>query len=420
MFAAPYQAAAFLGVGLAYLTRRGRNRAVSSTYPDVSIPKKSLVEFVLEHCPKFGAKPAFIDGVSGRKYTFEQIPMLVKRAAAGLQAQGFKKGDCCLMLAPNLPEYPLMFLAILYAGGVVTTANPLATADDLRKQIKDSGATFAATIPLFMGKLAEADSSLKVITFGDQPNSSAVSFLSLISSDPLAAPVAVDPENDVVALPYSSGTTGFPKGVMLTSRNMLANICQLSFTEPSLVKLTPDDVMLGVLPFFHIYGLTCIMLSALVVGFTVIVMPKFDMGEMLSHIQAYKITIAHLVPPIMLALAKHPVVDKYDLSSLRFLVSGAAPLGADVINAVSQRLSVVVGQGYGMTESSPVTFLTANVGSKPVAAKSKPGSCGTLLPSTQAKIVGPNGKTLKRGEEGELLVKGPQVMKGRWRKDNMA
>jgi acyl-CoA synthetase (AMP-forming)/AMP-acid ligase II len=216
--------------------------------------------------------------------------------------------------------------------------------------------------------------------------------------------VTINPREDLVVLPYSSGTTGLPKGVMLTHHNIVANICQIDAVEP----YGQADTLIGILPFFHIYGMTVIMGTALYKGATVVTMPRFDLEQFLQLMQNYGVTWAYLAPPLVLALAKQPLVDQYNLSKLKTILSGAAPLGKDVAQACAQRLGCLVRQGYGLTESSPVTHLTPYD-----PAKVKPGSIGLVVPNTEYKVMDYlTGAEAGPQQEGELWVRGPQVMKG--------
>ncbi len=229
-------------------------------------------------------------------------------------------------------------------------------------------------------------------------------FTELLASEATAPEIEIDPANDLSVLPYSSGTTGLPKGVMLTHRNLVANIVQTDAAMP----LEPEDVLIGVLPFFHIYGMTVIMNMGLWNGATIVTMPRFDLPQFLELIEKRQVTCAYVVPPIALALAKHPAIDEADLSSLRFIMSGAAPLGPELTDQVANRLSVPVTQGYGMTELSPVSHFC------PIDAI-KPGTIGPGLPGTESRLVDPeSGEDIPEGadERGELWVRGPQVMAG--------
>jgi acyl-CoA synthetase (AMP-forming)/AMP-acid ligase II len=328
--------------------------------------------------------------------------------AAGLAKRGFKKGDVLAIYSPNLPEYALAMLGAASLGGIVTTANPLYTADELAKQLVDSGARLLVTVPPFLDKAVEAAKAggiEDIFVFGAADG--ARPFAELMQHGDQPPAVAIDPRNDIVVLPYSSGTTGLPKGVMLTHYNLVANLCQVEgmrnfdgFGEP--------DVTIAVLPFFHIYGMVVIMMLGLANGGTVVVMPRFDLQEFLELVQKYRITILPLVPPIVLGLVKHPLVAKYDLSSVRLVFSGAAPLGEDIARELSGKLGCPVVQGYGMTEASPVTHLSPT-SHEPM----KPGSAGKVVPNTEVKMVDVvSGEAVAQGAEGELWIRGPQIMKG--------
>jgi acyl-CoA synthetase (AMP-forming)/AMP-acid ligase II len=213
----------------------------------------------------------------------------------------------------------------------------------------------------------------------------------------------MDPSATTVAMPFSSGTTGRPKGVMLSHRNLVANICQI---EP-LHVLEPSDVLIGVLPFWHIYGMTVTMNLALRAGATIVTTPRFELEAFLGLLQDHGVTKAHLVPPIVLALAKHPSVDDYDLSKLRYVMSGAAPLGSELAQACAERLGCKVVQGYGLTEASPVTHLT------PDAGPNKSGSIGPPVANTDCRILDlETGREVDANEIGEVWIRGPQVMSG--------
>ena len=214
---------------------------------------------------------------------------------------------------------------------------------------------------------------------------------------------------DLATLIYTSGTTGKPKGVMLTHRNLVANMVQLDGMHSLSRGLTEEDTVIAILPFFHIYGLLVIMNWALSNGARIVVMSRFELETILGALQDYGVTYLHLVPPILLALAKHPVVDQYDLSSLDAINSGAAPLGEGLASAVEERLDCIVGQGYGLTETSPVT----HHGPNQVRGQCPHASIGPSLPNTETQIVDvDSGTALGPGERGEVWIRGPQVMRG--------
>ena len=381
---------------------------MNSTSPDVSIPDVSITEYVLRHAARLGDKPALIDGPSGRTLTYAQVAAGVRRVAAGLARRGFRKGDVFAIYSPNLPEYGVAMLGVAALGGVTTTVNPLYTADELAKQLADCRARLLVTVPPFLDKALEAAKKSgveEVFVFGDAAG--ARPFAELLQAGEHPPAVAIDPAQDIVVLPYSSGTTGLPKGVMLTHRNLVANLCQCEGMQ-GFDAFGESDVVLAVLPFFHIYGMVVIMMLGLAGGGTIVSMPRFDLAEFLGIVQKYRVTVLPLVPPIVLGLVKHPMVAQFDLSSVRLVFSGAAPLGEDMARELSAKLGCPVVQGYGMTEASPVTHLSPTRN-----APLRPGSAGRIVPNTEVKIVGVDtGAEVPQGKEGELLIRGPQIMKG--------
>lgn len=378
---------------------------VRSSYPDVEIPEVAVADFVLTKAVELGSKPALIDGPSGRTLTYADLAGAVRLVAANLARRGFRKGDVLAIYSPNLPEYAVALHAAATLGGITSTVNPLYTPRELAQQLADSGASYLVTVAPLLEAAREAtrQSEVKeIFVFGEAAG--ATPFGSLLQGDADVPPVSINPREDVVALPYSSGTTGLPKGVMLTHRNLVANILQTC----AVVQPIGEERTIAVLPFYHIYGFTVLLNISLYLGVTVVTMPRFDLELFLRIIQDYRITRANIVPPIMLALAKHPLVDRYKLDSLISINSGAAPLDASVEQACADRLSCFVAQGYGLTETSPVVSTT------PIdPAKRRPGSAGLLIPNTEVKVMDPlSGAELNTGDQGEIWVRGPQVMKG--------
>ena len=377
----------------------------TSPHPDVDIPEQSLPAFITKDFADRGDQPALIDGPSGRTLTYNDLARAIPVCAGGLAERGLEKGDVFAIYSPNLPEYAIAFFGAAMAGGIVTTINPLYTADECAHQLQDADAKFLLTVPPFLDKAQEAAEAAgieEVFVFGDAEGATAFETLLGIGQD--APEVLIDAAEDVVALPYSSGTTGLPKGVMLTHRNIVANISQCLPIE----RLEPEEVTVGILPFYHIYGMTIILSMALENGATVVTMPQFEMEDFCQLVETHGIQSGYLVPPIILGLSKHPVVDEHDLSSFDVITSGAAPLGEDVARACAERLDCVVKQGYGMTEASPVTHLMPRR-----ATTHKPDSVGQAVPNTEFRIVDvQSGDDLPPGERGEIWIRGPQVMKG--------
>ena len=376
-----------------------------SPFPSIDVPPRPLADFVLETAVPRGARPALIDGVTGRTITYAELPRLVARVAASLAKLGLRKGDVCAIFSPNTLEYPLTVLALARLGIVVTTASPLCTAEDLCKQFTDSRPRVLFTSPAVRATANAVVAGYpfeKVFSYATMDG--ATPFEELLQGD--AAPPQVDiAPSDLFALPYSSGTTGLPKGVMLSHGNIVANVLQV---QAGGHLVDGQDTLIVFLPFFHIYGLSVIMMVGLRYGATLVVMPRFEFDAYLDLVERYRATMLHVVPPIVLALAKSSAVETRDLSSVRKLFSAAAPLGADVTRQCCCRVSATLQQGYGLTESSPATHV-----SRDDAAKNKPGSIGVPVPNTECRVVDPaTGKDVEPGVDGEIWIRGPQVMQG--------
>ncbi len=374
-----------------------------SPYPDAQIPDAALTSVVLERAGAVRDKPSLIDGPTGRRLSFGELAEGVRRVARGLGERGFEKGDVLGLYSPNLPEYALAVHGVASVGGIVTTVNPLYTADELAHQLEDSHAKLLLTAPPFLEKAKQAAARAgvkEVFVFGEAEG--ATPFASLLNNTGEPPKVEIDPHEQLAVLPYSSGTTGLPKGVMLTHHNLVSNILQCDGMD----EIREDDVAIAVLPFFHIYGLSVLLNMVLHKGCTLVTLPRFELEGFLKALQDYKVTRAYLVPPIVLGLTKHPAVDQFDLRSLRVINSGAAPLGTDVQEALSKRLHCIVKQGYGLTETSPVTHVNPD-------DRVRLGSSGLAIRSTECRIVDTlSGADLGVGERGEVWVRGPQVMKG--------
>jgi 4-coumarate--CoA ligase len=372
-----------------------------SRYPDVEIPSVPITEYVLRRADELADRRAIEDVGSGRGYTYGQLKGAIHALAGGLQARGVGPGTTIAIMAPNVPEYAIVFHGVAVAGATNTTLNPTYTADEIRHQLQDSGAEMLVTIGMFLETAQAAVEGTKVTEIVTMDAVEGTTPLTALFGDPIEQ-VDVDTAEHVVVLPYSSGTTGLPKGVMLTHRNLVANIAQC---DPVLDVSGDDEVAIAALPFFHIYGMQVLMNGLLANGVQVLSMPRFDLQQALEAIQEQKVTRFFAVPPMVLALAKHPLVDEYDLSSLRQVFSGAAPLGADLAEEAAARIGTEVVQGYGMSELSPVSHATP-------PGEYRPGTSGVAVPNTECRIVDADGEDQDVGGRGELWVRGPQVMKG--------
>lgn len=371
----------------------------TSPYPPISLRGESITERVLRGLAGDPDRVAMIEGPTGREVTAGALEDGIRRLAGGLKARGLGKGDVVAILAPNCPEYAVVFHGVVFAGATITTINPTYTAPEVAHQLKDSGAKLLVTIPAFLETAKAAAEGIEVVVIGEAEGATP---LSALMGEPLAAQVPVEDAVDVAVLPYSSGTTGLPKGVRLTHRNLVANVeqCQVCF------QVQTGDKVVAFLPFFHIYGQTVLMNVYLATSGTVITLPRFDLEQFLTLCSRHATPTMFIAPPVAVALAKHPMVDQFDLSPVKRLVSGAAPLSAELAEAVTRRTGVQARQGYGMTEMSPVSH------SVPFAT-SVPGAIGVAVASTEFRIVDPaTGKDAAEGAEGELWVRGPQVMPG--------
>jgi acyl-CoA synthetase (AMP-forming)/AMP-acid ligase II len=349
-----------------------------SPEPDIEIPDLSLSDYVLGEARARGDHPALIDGASGEVTTYAELAERVDEVAAWLQAQGVAKDDVVGLVGPNSAAWVIVYNAILRVGAVVTPMNPLLTEQEIRKQQTDAGAELLIDEPLDAVAAAER---------GAKPDE-----------------VEVDP-GDLAVLPYSSGTTGRMKGVMLSNRNLVANIEQAWTSLP----LSESDTVVGVLPFFHSYGQTVVLNMGLAKGSTIVTMSRFDLDALLEIVERYRVTWLHIVPPIVLALATAPQIDQRDTSSLKMVVSGAAPLDAELVGRAEKRIGAPIRQGYGLTEVSPVSHKSRAAD----VEKTPPGSIGPLIPNTEARLVDPEtGEDVPEGEEGEIWLRGPQVMLG--------
>lgn len=401
----------------------------------IEYAKKPLHDFLKESAKKYGKMKALY--FMGKELTFQEVYEEAKSLASFLQEKGVKKGDRVAIMLPNTPQAVISYYGILLAGGIVVQTNPLYTERELEYQLKDSGSKAIISLDILLPKINHVRSRTDlehvivakikdylpfpknklyprvqkkqynlVVKVEDSDNTHLWKTAVETDSDKLAEP-DIDPENDLALLQYTGGTTGSPKGVMLTHYNLVAN-GQMSASWLGVEK-EKQEVVLGVLPFFHVYGMTTVMNFGIMTGSKMILLPKFDVESVLKAIDKQKPTIFPGAPTIYIGLLNHPKITKFDLSSIEACISGSAPLPVEVQESFEKVTKGKLVEGYGLTESSPVTH------SNFIHGRRVPGSVGVPWPDTEAKIL--NLGTMEEaecGEVGEVAVKGPQIMKGYW------
>ena len=386
---------------------------IRSPFPDEDIPELSVFDFLFgDLADEDASAVALVDGPSGATTSYAQLRADIELVAGALAARRIGPGDVVGLHAPNVPAFAVVFHGILRSGATATTANVLATGSELGAQLRDAGAralvTVSALLPTALDAAATAGIPTELVIVIDGADGHP-SLASLLAEGAAAPEPTIDPATHVAVIPYSSGTTGAPKGVLLTHRNPVANVVQCR----PVLDVGRDDILLAVLPFFHIYGLTVLLNIALSRRARLVTMPRFDLTEFLRIIQDERCTYLFIAPPIAVALAKHPLVDGYDLSSVRAILSGAASLDAELAHAVAARLSTRVRQGYGMSELSPVSHvIPPDRGDIPL------GTIGVAIANVDCRLVDPvTGADVDVpadgwSEPGELCVRGPNVMRG--------
>ena len=378
-----------------------------SLAPYESYPLQDLLRRTAARLPD---KTAVIDG--DRRFTYKQLQEYSDRLAATLATLGVSKGDRVGILAPNCVEFVIAFYGIVKVGAIVTTVNSAYREREVAHQLNDSGAEFLIVdraLRQTADLARDAVPGLKrLITIESAADPD--SFWGLIEGAPAAAPsLALDPMEDVAVLPYSSGTTGLSKGVMLTHHNLASNVRQLLVRPGEAAAPGGDDVVLVHLPLFHIYGMNVLMNGAIGSGATQVIMGRFDMETFLGLLSRHRATMLFSVPPVGLGLTQYPCVDSHDLSSIRVGFFGAAPMSAELQGRIQEAVGFPVVQGYGLTETSPLAnsdFLEPE--------RARPGSIGPGAPDTEEMVVDleTGAKEVPFGEVGELMIRGPQVMKG--------
>ncbi|MBA2871684.1 long-chain acyl-CoA synthetase [Anoxybacillus calidus] len=402
----------------------------------IDYPNKTLQQFLQEAASQFPNKIAI--HFLGKELTFQEVYKQALKLANYLVKLGLKKGDRVSIMLPNCPQAVISYYGVLFAGGVVVQTNPLYTERELEYQLKDSGAEILITLDLLYPKAVKmkAITNLKhliITSIKDYLPFIKKLFYSLVQkkqqqvivkvkeqedqhlfssvmafSEAKEMEVDIDPVEDIALLQYTGGTTGFPKAAMLTHRNLIANTVMGAYWMYQCEK--GNESILGVLPFFHVYGMTAVMNLSIMQGYKMILLPKFDPETTLKTIQKLKPTLFPGAPTIYIALLNHPKLKNYDLSSIKACISGSAPLPVEV----QEKFETVTGgkliEGYGLTEASPVTHANFLWDGERVK-----GSIGVPWPDTEAKIISlETGEEAKINEIGELVVRGPQIMKGYW------
>ncbi|MET0360708.1 MAG: long-chain fatty acid--CoA ligase [Sphingobium sp.] len=402
---------------------------------DQSFPPMSMIDMVVDSAT--AAPDAVMIDFLGRRTSYGEMLTGIRRVAKGLQQMGVKKGDRVGLFLPNVPHYVAAYYGALMAGAIVVNFSPLYTAAELEHQVEDSGTrilfTLSATalLPnalevlhnsslerLVVGTICEALPPAKSVLYrlfkrremAHVPHDPGVtSFADLVHHGDDPVPVPIDAMNDVALLQYTGGTTGTPKGAMLTHQNLTANARQIVMMDPH--REMPDRII-AVLPFFHVFANTCTLNRTVLNRGEMVMLPRFEAVQVLAAIQRTRATSLPGVPTMYQALLDHPATPNIDFSSLRVCISGGAPLPLEVKTKFEAITGAKLVEGYGLTESSPV------VCSNPYEGLNKTGTVGQPVAGTQVRIVDREDPTkpAPEGEPGELLFKGPQIMKGYWQR----
>lgn len=400
---------------------------------DMDLPPLSLPQMFAASAERCGA--AVMIDFLGRRFSYRAMADQAAQVARGLQDIGVAPGDRVGLFLPNVPHYVAAYYGALIAGATVVNFSPLYTAEELTAQVEDSGTTVlftlsaAALLPtalevldrsglarLVVGTVAEVLPPLKSFAFRlfkraevtpVPADPRVIAFRTLIANSGNPAPVAINPDRDVALIQYTGGTTGTPKGAMLTHQNLTANARQVNAVDPDPLA---EDRILGVLPMFHVFANTCVLNRTVLRGGTMILLPRFEAGAALAALARTRVTALPGVPTMYQALLDHPAIATADFSSLRMCISGGAPMPAELREQFVARSGAALVEGYGLTESAGV------VSTNPYDGPVKSGTIGQVVPRTEVKLVdkGDATRPAPDGEPGELVVRGPQIMRGYW------
>jgi long-chain acyl-CoA synthetase len=400
----------------------------------VSYPAVPLYQLLIDSARRFSERSAI--EFYGRRLTYRELDDLSDRFAQALVRLGVQKGDRVAIMLPNIPQVIIGYFGILKAGAYVVQINPLYVGQEIAYQLTDSGAEMLLTVDQFASRVQEVMNQTplkRLILTGiqdylpwlkrllyplkarRQSRASKIKrvppvydFCALLKASTAGRPDVRSSPDDIAILQYTGGTTGVPKGVMLTHRNLVTNAVQCRRWLQSLTE--GEEIFLGVLPFFHVYGMTACQNLAVLIGATIVLLPRFQAEEVLKTIAARRVTAFPGIPAMYLAVSNHPRVSEYDITSVRMCFSGAGPLHAEIQDRFEKLTGSRLVEGYGLTEAGPVTHCN------PIAGPRHSRCIGLPLPDTDARIVDTekSGVVLGCGEIGELQVKGPQVMGGYW------
>ncbi|RLQ96105.1 long-chain-fatty-acid--CoA ligase [Falsibacillus albus] len=382
------------------------------------IPLKTIPEMLQDTVSKYPHHSAI--SFYGQKTTYQQLNQSVQLFASSLQRNGVQKGDRIAIMLPNCPQYVISYYGALTVGGIVTQVNPMSVERELEYVLVDSGAKTIIVLDAFypIVKKVQSNTDIKSIIVVSLQSSSKsyetdYSFSHFLSmGDGGVHPVEISPEHDIAILQYTGGTTGRSKGAMLTHQNLFMNVFQSYEFFKEEIDLGREKY-LTVIPLFHVYGMTSCMNFSIFVGSESIMLPRFDLDEVLQTIKLEQPTVFPGVPTMYIAIINHPNAKEFGIDSIKICNSGSAPMPVELMKEFEKKTGAKVLEGYGLSEASPVTHCN------PLFSERKPGSVGIPYPYTESKIVdlATSMEEVEAGELGELIIKGPQVMKGYW---NMA